>query len=498
LLASLADCAAALNGGGDWPSAMRAALASVGRATGVSRVWIFQLIHRADDHVIQDHIFEYAPDRKWAQLERNRFRLFKSTFACPEYRALVSGRIRGAPSATQTRTMPPSALRDDQLSQNIKAMLTAPIMVGGDWWGTLGLDDCEREILWSEDDIAFLQTVAGLIAGSIHRERQGTLARQFAVMERSTGGGMWEMDLTSHRLWCSDSLFTMLGYPPPYAQMNARLLARHLDLEDRRKAMGAVRACLRGERPGFRMDAHARRQDGTPLWLELITDVTALAAGGGVPLRLAGLVLEVGERKARELDLKRAALTDSLTGLANRRAFEQAMTQTLAATPDRGVLLMLDIDHFKRVNDRLGHDAGDAVLRAIGRLLRAAARDGDVVARLGGEEFGVFLNREDREAQRMAERLRRAVEDMTLILADLSGRAMPTQVTLSIGAARARTGEQSDNPLADLMKRADRALYRAKETGRNRVLMEDPDGARESTENDRGQSPSRQGAGFEA
>ncbi|MCF8482544.1 MAG: diguanylate cyclase [Rhodospirillum sp.] len=472
-LASLSDCAQILSTGGDWPGSVRAALASVGKATGVSRVWVFQLIHRADDHVVQDQIFEYAPDSRWSQLQQNRFRLFRSTFECSEYRDLVAGRIAGQPNAFRTQDLPECGLRDDMFSQGILAMATAPIMVGGTWWGTLGLDDCERAVDWSEDDIAFLQTMAGLIAGSIHLERQSTLARQFAVMEQYRGAGLWELDLTTRRLWCSDTLFTMLGYPPPYAQMTFRRLLRHVREEDRGTALNAIRDCLDGASTGFRMDVMAHKRDGDILWVELITDVTSHASGEGMPLRLAGLVLEAGDRKAREQELNRAALTDPLTGLPNRRAFRATLERVLHERQDRGAMLMLDIDYFKRVNDTLGHAAGDDVLRAIGRLLRASLKDGDQVARLGGEEFALYLPLSERDARRKAELLRRAVEDMSLLLTDLAGNVVPTSLTISIGMAQVRPGQSGPMMVKDLLTRSDRALYTAKGAGRNQVIVDD-------------------------
>jgi diguanylate cyclase (GGDEF)-like protein len=478
LLASLSDCARLLNTDEDWSETMRGALASLGEATGASRVWIFQLIHRADDHVVQDHIFEYAPTPRWSQLQRNRFRLFRSTFECPAYRQMVVDRIQGKPMAFRTQDLPAGGLKDDMKSQGILAMATAPIMVGGDWWGTLGLDHCEQAVEWSEDDIAFLQTVAGLIAGSIHRERQSAQARQFAVMERSQGGGLWELDLTTSRLWCSDTLFTMLGYPPPYAQMNARRLVRHLFADNRLTVMAAVRACLEGSSTGFRMDVKARKLNGEQVWLELITDVTAQTSANRAstnrdkPLRLAGLVLEASDRKAREQALNQAALTDPLTGLPNRRAFRDALEQALHDRPDRGALLMLDLDHFKHVNDTLGHGAGDEVLRSMGRLLRAGLNAGDRVARLGGEEFALYLPGTEWEARRKAELLRRAVEDMTLLLANLAGDQVSTSLTISIGLAFIRPAPSGQTVAQNLFTRADRALYAAKGRGRNQVVVD--------------------------
>ncbi|MBB4312714.1 sensor domain-containing diguanylate cyclase [Roseospira marina] len=452
-------------------TSVRAALQIVGDATGVSRAWIFQTLSRGDDHVLQDHIFEYAPNPRWAQLHRKKFRLFRSTLDDPSYRHLVEGRIRGQPAAFVTDRIDPGFLREDQESQSILSMLTAPIMVGGEWWGTLGLDDCERAIQWSPDDTAYLQTAAGLISGAIHRQHRTALARQVTVIERFTGSGMWELVLAPPRLWCSDSLFTMLGYPPPYAQMNVRRLVRHLDRDDQSRVMTAVRACLDGTSPGFRMDCHAHRLNGTPVWLELITDTVNANETTGRPGRLAGLVLEASERKARELELGQAALTDTLTGLPNRRAFQKHASRAVTDRSADTAVLMVDIDHFKQINDSLGHAAGDEALRALARMLRAALRDTDLVARMGGEEFAILLAENVAEAYDVAERIRQAVASTIMRVTDLSGQPQDLSLTVSLGLA-AQHPTDGQETLDVLLSRADRALYSAKRAGRNRVCVD--------------------------
>lgn len=158
--------------------------------------------------------------------------------------------------------------------------------------------------------------------------------------------------------------------------------------------------------------------------------------------------------------LEQAAVTDPLTGLPNRRSFFE---QATSALPDPGgILMMLDADHFKMVNDNYGHGAGDQCLIQIATLLRTHLRSGDVVARLGGEEFGVLLvgaRRED--ARAIAERL---VEGVQL---DLEGLPAPHVVTMSIGA----TCTAGYDNVAQLLSVADTALYDAKEAGRARVVF---------------------------
>jgi len=161
------------------------------------------------------------------------------------------------------------------------------------------------------------------------------------------------------------------------------------------------------------------------------------------------------------------AWRDELTGLLNRRRFVELGTRELAlVTRGQRHLLaaLLDVDDFKRVNDVHGHAAGDALLRAVGQVLPAQLRATDLVARWGGEEFVLLLpDAHPDEAQRLAERVRSAVE--TLQVAREPGQ--PLKCTVSIGITAARPGDTFDS----LIDRADQAMYQAKAAGKNRVVQ---------------------------
>lgn len=161
------------------------------------------------------------------------------------------------------------------------------------------------------------------------------------------------------------------------------------------------------------------------------------------------------ELELRNADLDELARRDELTGLCNRRALGLALAQALAGS-DAFCMALLDIDHFKAVNDSHGHAAGDEVLAAVAKALQAAAAQQGVLARYGGEEFAWLLAEDDDARMRACcERLREAVAT--------ASPAMP--VTVSIGFTRSEPGDS----VAEVMQRADRALYAAKRGGRNRV-----------------------------
>lgn len=167
---------------------------------------------------------------------------------------------------------------------------------------------------------------------------------------------------------------------------------------------------------------------------------------------------------ARSETLEQAALTDGLTGMQNRRYFDDALREYL--TEFRRIqkpigLMILDLDHFKQVNDTHGHDAGDEVLRSVSSTLRDMTRYHDVVARLGGEEFAVVApNMTEEQLFKLAERIRKAVAAQTV----QAGGARLT-VTTSVGLA-IWDGKESGE---EFYRRADKQLYQAKRLGRNRV-----------------------------
>ncbi len=167
---------------------------------------------------------------------------------------------------------------------------------------------------------------------------------------------------------------------------------------------------------------------------------------------------------ARSVTLEHEALTDGLTGMHNRRYFDDAMNEYLDQFRkiDKPIgLMILDLDHFKKVNDTYGHDVGDEVLRQIARCLQEFTRYHDVVARLGGEEFAVVAPNMSRESLfKLADRIRYAISSLNIKSGNVQLR-----VTMSIGLAIWDHKETAE----ELYKRADMQLYQAKRTGRNRV-----------------------------
>jgi diguanylate cyclase (GGDEF)-like protein len=178
-----------------------------------------------------------------------------------------------------------------------------------------------------------------------------------------------------------------------------------------------------------------------------------------------------GRLEAANKRLAHIASTDGLTGLFNHRTFQEELKRDLARAERSGSplsLILFDVDHFKKLNDTWGHQAGDAVLKAIGKLLLASVRTGDVAARYGGEEFVVILPDTPLDgAQVLAERLRVNISKLRIKMGDAT-----LEVTSSFGVAEVAGKLRHDGP--ELIERADAALYAAKGAGRNNVQLAPP------------------------
>jgi diguanylate cyclase (GGDEF)-like protein/PAS domain S-box-containing protein len=204
-----------------------------------------------------------------------------------------------------------------------------------------------------------------------------------------------------------------------------------------------------------RPDGRSLRIMGAPVLIE------------GEPEGLVLLQEDITEHKNYQATLERLATTDHLTGLLNRRAFLDATEREIRRAHRYGqplALIMLDVDHFKRINDGHGHPAGDEVLRRIAATCRGMLRDGDLMGRLGGEEFAITLVQPPLQvATAVAERLRKAVSELDI---EFGGERLA--VTISLGIAEVGEGIVS---LDHLISKADACLYTAKREGRNRACV---------------------------
>jgi diguanylate cyclase (GGDEF)-like protein/PAS domain S-box-containing protein len=224
---------------------------------------------------------------------------------------------------------------------------------------------------------------------------------------------------------------------------------------------------IAGSRDYFRIEKPFLRADGTVVWTDMV--VSLIRDKHGSPCYVVGMVEDITERYDLHLRLRHQAMHDPLTGLSNRSRFFQQLEGILSAAQptDKLGLLYLDIDGFKAVNDTLGHDVGDELIRTIGARLGELGAGTTLVARTGGDEFVVLIPGADRAAAvAVAERVLAAVR----IPVGLRGQSVA--VSASIGVVAGPVGQAT---AADLMRAADTTLYWAKSQGRNRLALFDAD-----------------------
>ena len=272
---------------------------------------------------------------------------------------------------------------------------------------------------------------------------------------------IWTMDLDGKVTYINPAVERMRGISPEEAmrqtieEINPPESAARVG-EYFQQVFTAIQAGT--EPPTFRGEMEYYRKDGSIMTGEL--NVLPHRDATGQVVELIGVTRDISERKEFEAELRNLAVTDTLTGVWNRRHGENLLADDLAARrPGQALsLLMLDIDHFKAINDTFGHQAGDHVLIEIASRVRRSLRGNDVVSRWGGEEFVVLLR--DcalPDALAVAEEIRAAIAEVPF--------GTLGTCTVSIGAAEFRANED----LKSWLGRADQALYRAKQDGRNEI-----------------------------
>jgi len=204
-----------------------------------------------------------------------------------------------------------------------------------------------------------------------------------------------------------------------------------------------------------------------PRWVRCLAE-REQGQGGG---RIVGSLQDVTDRREAEARIERLAFRDSLTGLPNRAMFQQAVQSAVESAARRGGkvgLVLLDLDHFKDVNDGLGHEVGDALLCSVAERLTSAYRKTDMVARLGADEFAVILP----SINGPEDLVRPTRKVLELLRAPLEHEGRTLSITASVGAALYPEG---DDDAAQLLKNADIALFKAKAEGRNRIVAYEPE-----------------------
>jgi diguanylate cyclase (GGDEF)-like protein/PAS domain S-box-containing protein len=293
--------------------------------------------------------------------------------------------------------------------------------------------------------------------------------QRYALAAAGSNDGLWDWDLVSDVFYASDRWKLMLGLAADTAVVRADDWFGYVHAEDMPELRTILDRHLVGDSPHFEHEYRMAHRDGSDRWI--LCRGVAVRNEVGKPIRMAGSHTDITERRRIQDDLAHAALHDDLTGLANRTLFTALLERSLARARRSHTyvcaVLFVDIDHFKLVNDSLGHLVGDKFLVSMGKRFLEHLRPGDVLARLGGDEFAVLLDDipDATTATTIADRLHTALLEPF----DLEGREVYTSASMGIAFGNNRYLRSED-----LLRDADTAMYRAKSLGRSQYQIFDP------------------------
>ena len=293
--------------------------------------------------------------------------------------------------------------------------------------------------------------------------------QRYAMAAAGSNDGLWDWDLDADLFYVSDRWKLMIGLSTADRIERSEQWFRDVHQEDLPGLRAELARHLDGDTPHFEHEYRMQHLDGSPRWV--LCRGIAVRDETGKPTRIAGSQTDVTIRRRVQDELAHAALHDDLTGLANRMLFTAMLDRSLARAQRsqnyQFAVLFVDLDHFKLVNDSLGHVAGDKFLVAMARRFLKQMRPGDLLARLGGDEFAVLLDDmpDVATASTIAERLQLAL----LEAFEIDGRDF--YASASMGIAVGNNGYLKSE---DLLRDADAAMYHAKSLGRARCQTFDP------------------------
>jgi diguanylate cyclase (GGDEF)-like protein/PAS domain S-box-containing protein len=472
ILSAVGFAASAFLQARSWEERIPEVLARLGRAAAVSRVYLFE--NHADEQGRRVHSqrFEWTAENVKPQIDNPDLQNspWSGTYArwadILAAGKVIHGHVRDFPEEERR-----SLEREEILS-----MAVVPVLVGEEWWGYLGFDECLNERAWARPDIDALRAAAGTLGACIARKRTElalgeaelkyrTLVEQIPAIVYIAGVGE-----TGDWLYISPQVHNILGYTPEEWMAHPSPFSAFLHPVDRERVLAEEAfSSVTGEplRSEFRLIS----RDDRTIWIR--DEAMLIQDEDGRPMFWQGVMYDVTDQKRAEEQVAFLAYHDKLTALPNRVMFEElldlAMTRSRRSETAVGVLYV-DLDNFKLVNDSLGHAAGDQLLQMMGMRLREAVRETDVVARQGGDEFLVLLSDVERGnwgprpeaensvvvAQAVAGRIHDALR-VPFVIGD-------TEFFISASIGISLFPFDGDNGKS-LLRNSDAAMYRSKRVG---------------------------------
>jgi diguanylate cyclase (GGDEF)-like protein/PAS domain S-box-containing protein len=448
--------------------AIQQVLELIGHTLAVSRVQLCQIALDDDAHLRSSVRHEWCAQGAPPMIDNPAFHDLDLTACLPG--TVTPGLLAGEASFFVNELTGKYFKLFDQAE--MRSFLQIPVMVDATLWGSLNFIDSastKRQWSWAESDT--LKTLAGLIGVAV---AQASYVKELAdanmivqnsptILYRLGGQPPFPLIYVSHNI-------TKFGHDPRTLIGSSAWSQTLVDPADEAKISAAMSRVLDKDARGASIEFRLRTGDGSSRWVE--NRYTPVRDKNGRLIEIEGIIIDITERKGAEDKIALLARTDGLTGLANRTTFVERLRHAYAAT-QRGAspfaILYIDLDHFKDVNDTLGHPVGDELLREVSERLRGVARESDVIARLGGDEFAILQSNtpDASNAGVLAAKLLRSLAAPYLIKGN-----QINSISASIGICPYASG--STGPDA-MLAQADLALYRSKDAGRNQYHFHSTD-----------------------
>ncbi|MCJ7832543.1 MAG: diguanylate cyclase, partial [Actinobacteria bacterium] len=466
----------------NWEQVIPEVLERLGRATDVSRLYVYDNSLREDGELVMSQRWEWCGPGVEATIGWENTIGYPYSDGYQHFRdELAAGRaIYGL-----TSEFPESEQADMEL-EGIVSNAVVPIFAGPNWWGYIGFDHCVDEHLWSSDEIDALLAAAGTLGATIFRnlvesELAGTTEQLHDVEQRYQALVeqipavlyMDPIDVQGAAIYVSPQVEEILGVTQEDYLADPDMWRKLAHPDDLEKVEADYISFLETGQPEA-SDYRMVRPDGRVVWIH--DRATILHDEKGEPFVTQGVMFDVTKQKEAEQQVAFMAYHDRLTGLPNRAMFEEHLEFALARAgrTDKAVaVLFMDLDNFKLLNDTKGHAAGDELLQKIALRMRDATRETDLVARQGGDEFLVLIG--DIEMNGVEEGSSPYVVAESVASRVLQSLETPFRIdgedyytSASIGIA---LFPMDARDAATLLMNADSAMYRSKRSGSARYTV---------------------------
>jgi len=359
--------------------------------------------------------------------------------------------------------------------QGVRSVIAYPILIGQKMKGFIGFDECKSPRTWNETTQKLLEIIS-LIIGSAYEKNtflkriEDKRTRLNNIIE-GTRLGTWEWNIQTGEVLFNERWAEIIGYSLSELKPSSiETWVKYANGEDLKKSNELLEKHFSGESPYYEIECRMRHKSGEWIWVYDRGKVIEWDEKGK-PLKMFGTHFDITEKKALERQIKNLTIRDPLTNAYNRRyIFDQLVPKIEMSKREELVfsVSILDIDWFKKVNDTYGHLAGDYVLKELTRIMKENIRSYDLFGRYGGEEFIIVTTgREKHDVNTYLKRILKIVSETVFSFQDNY-----IQITISCGIADTKDLGKKDLSIESLISIADKRLYHAKATGRNKIVCD--------------------------